>query len=227
MISRLASASSASSCQHRTTRLVLQELLMRQPTTIAAPSLAVLYRQHREFSSRRNFKKRKGENPFKVLGVTEETKYSVAKKKFLNIAMSHHPDTSDVESEEDRDKLRDIFIGARMAFEQFVEAPDGSILLIEEAELMPDFDAWFEQQTGHKNPFDVDLDPQTMKEVAEMTETVGGGLDRDGGMWQLAKMVTNAVNSGGDASAMLRLEAGAFNGPNRQITGELRRRRKK
>jgi hypothetical protein len=192
---------------------------------VAASQSSML--QYRNFSSRRNFKKRKGANPFKVLGVSEEAKYAVVKKKFLKIAMSNHPDTADVESEEDRDKLRDIFISARIAFEQLVEAPDGSIVLKEEAELMPDFDDWFQQETGHKNPFDVDMDPQTMKEVAEMTETVGGGLDRDGGMWQLAKMVTNAVNAGGDAASMLKLEAGELNSHNRQLNGKLRRRRRK
>lgn len=30
----------------------------------------------------------------------------------------------------------------------------------------------------------------TMKEVAKITETVKGGLDRDGGMWTLTRMVT-------------------------------------
>lgn len=202
-------------------RTVLQELLLKQPKL--SPTLS----PYRDFSSRRNFKKRKGENPFKVLGVKEEAKYSVAKQKFLKIAMNNHPDTADVDNEEDRDKLRDIFISARRAFEQLIEAPDGSILLKEEAELMPDFDQWFQQETGLKNPFDVEMDPQTMKEVAEMTERDGGGLDRDGGMWQLAKMVTNAVNSGGDANAMLRLEGGAINTQNRQIDGQLRRRKKR
>lgn len=205
--------------------LVRKSLILRIPPAAASQPGSML--QFRDFSSRRNLKKRKGENPFKVLGVSEEAEYKVVKKKFLKIAMSNHPDTADVESEEDRDKLRDIFINARRAFEQLVEAPDGSILLKEEAELMPDFDDWFQQETGYKNPFDVDMDPQTMKEVAEMTERDGGGLDRDGGMWQLAKMVTNAVNSGGDAASMLKLEAGDVNAHNRQLNGELRRRRKK
>eukprot|EP00567_Pseudictyota_dubia_P010124 CAMPEP_0197462716 /NCGR_PEP_ID=MMETSP1175-20131217/59883_1 /TAXON_ID=1003142 /ORGANISM="Triceratium dubium, Strain CCMP147" /LENGTH=64 /DNA_ID=CAMNT_0042998297 /DNA_START=15 /DNA_END=205 /DNA_ORIENTATION=- len=43
-----------------------------------------------------------------------------------------------------------------------------------------EFDAWFEHETGHSNPFQFDLDPATMREVADMTEEIGGGLDRDG-----------------------------------------------
>ena len=202
-------------------RILLRQVVGQQPLIIAAPLLF----ENRYFSSRRNLKKKK-DNPFKILGITEETPYAEAKKHFLTVAMDNHPDTSKVDSDEDRDKSRDIFIAARRAFEQLVRAPDGSILLKEEAEEMPDFDDWFRHETGHKNPFDINLDPQTMKEVAAMTEEVGGGLDRDGGMWQLAKSIAAAVNSGADATAMLRLEAGEVNNKSRRIDGELRRRRK-
>ena len=86
---------------------------------------------------------------------------------------------------------------------------------------------WFLNETGHSNPFQVDLDPATMREVAEMTDDIGGGLDRDGGMWTLAKMVSNTVKSGQDAKNMLRLEAGKRKEeiPPGQM-GKLRRRRK-
>lgn len=141
--------------------------------------------------------------------------------------MENHPDTANVKNDSEKEKMRDIFIKARTAFEKLVEAPDGSILLQEEAEKMPDFDSWFQKETGLKNPFDIDLDPQTMKEIAEMTEDVGGGLARDGGMWQLAKMVTNSVQGGEDAASILKLEGGQYNPKNRQIDGELRRRRKR
>ena len=64
-----------------------------------------------------------------------------------------------------------------------------------------------------------------MKEVAAMTETIGGGLDRDGGMWALARMVTASVKAGSDAAVMLRLESGDVK--DRVINGQLRRRRKR
>mmetsp|Transcript_27946 Transcript_27946/g.41267 ORF Transcript_27946/g.41267 Transcript_27946/m.41267 type:complete len:211 (+) Transcript_27946:76-708(+) len=178
----------------------------------------------RLFSSRG---KKREENPFKILGIRESADYAAAKRSFLQIAMKNHPDTSNVENESEKEKMRDIFMKARKAFEKLVEAPDGSVLLKEEADKMPDFDSWFQQETGLKNPFDIDLDPATIKEIAEMTEEMGGGLARDGGMWQLAKMVTDSAQQGGDAASILKLEGGQYEAKDRRIDGELRRRRKR
>ena len=64
-----------------------------------------------------------------------------------------------------------------------------------------------------------------------MTEDMNVGLDRDGGMWTLAKMVTSAVKSGGEAGTLLRLDAGDVkdgpNGAGGSSTGPLRRRRRR
>eukprot|EP00537_Pseudo-nitzschia_pungens_P011907 CAMPEP_0172385332 /NCGR_PEP_ID=MMETSP1061-20121228/3003_1 /TAXON_ID=37318 /ORGANISM="Pseudo-nitzschia pungens, Strain cf. pungens" /LENGTH=185 /DNA_ID=CAMNT_0013114299 /DNA_START=696 /DNA_END=1254 /DNA_ORIENTATION=- len=140
--------------------------------------------------------------------------------------MSNHPDThGDGLTEKEKDAMRDRFIEARMAFEMLVEDPeDGTAILVEEKEDRDgNFDSWFRNETGLKNPFDVDIDPETMKEVAEMTEKLGGsqGMDRDGGMWALARMVTSAVKSGGDAASILRLEAGDVKGPGPVPGGKL------
>ena len=81
--------------------------------------------------------------------------------------------------------MRNTFIDARIAFELLAEDTDGMVVL--KAEKIDDeesnFDSWFHNETGLKNPFDIDLDPQTMKEIAETVEKMGGdqGLDRDGG----------------------------------------------
>jgi hypothetical protein len=166
------------------------------------------------------------DDPYTILGIDEGTPYKVAKKRFLKIAMEHHPDTANVKADEDRNRLRDVFITARLAFEKLIETPDGFIMLKEDASQLGNFDDWFKKETGMRNPFDVDLDPQTMKEVAEMTEECGGGLDRDGGMWQLAKSITAIHNSGGNADSVFRLEAGEISYRHRTIDGELRRRRK-
>lgn len=178
------------------------------------------------FSSR---KKKKKNCPFRILGISPEAEYKVAKTTFLKIAMENHPDTAIVETEEDRIKLREIFIKARRAFESLAEAPDGSIVLQEHVDEMggsQNFDSWFRQETGHDTPFQF-MSEETMKEVAEMTESVGGGLDRDGGMWTLANMVTNAVKGGAkDGMDMLRLEAGELKRTNDQIDGVLRRKRR-
>lgn len=188
--------------------------------------------QLRYFDHRKRRKKRKSKkDPFKVLGIPEASLYKHVKKKFLRIAMANHPDTHDEDmSEEEKEEMRDIFIAARKAFESLVEDDDGTAILKEDAEdAMENFDSWFKSETGLKTPFAFDMDPETMKEVAKMTDELGGdsGLDRDGGMWALARMVRSTVKAGGDASTMLRLEAGDANERDRRINGSLRRRRKR
>jgi hypothetical protein len=190
--------------------------------------------QYRYFDARKKQRKKRksaSKNPFKILGVPEgATLFKDVKKKFLQIAMKNHPDTvGDDVTDEDRDKMREVFIKARMAFESLAEDPmDGTAILKEELDdAMENFDSWFKNETGHDSPFQFDMDPETMKEVANMTETMGGGLDRDGGMWALARMVTAAVKSGSDAATMLRLESGDVKERDRSINGGLRRRRKR
>ena len=100
--------------------------------------------------------------------------------------MDNHPDMhSEGLSEEEQDAMRDRFIEARMAFERLEEdLSDGKAILIEERiDREENFDSWFKNETGLKNPFDLNIDPEVMKEVAEMTEKMGGkqGMERDGG----------------------------------------------
>lgn len=156
--------------------------------------------------------------------------YALVKKTFLQLAMKHHPDTTTATTPEELEKHKQLFMEMREAFERIVEGPDGRAILREETEKNQqacwhdenEFNSWFHQETGHDMPF---MDAQTMKEVAEMTETVGGGLDRDGGMWTLARMVTQNLKNGGDGMDVLRLEAGDVR--SREINGVLRRRRKR
>jgi hypothetical protein len=209
------------------TRLFVRTATLRSPPLRFYPPAA-------SFSSYRNQqyhklrKKKKQVDPFQILGIAvTERKDSIlfkdVKKTFLRIAMEHHPDTISKRDEESMANSRDIFIAAREAFEQIVEGPNGlATLRSEAAKDSEDFEDWFKQETGHDLPF---MDAATMKEVAKMTETVGGGLDRDGGMWTLARMVTNSVKSGGDARDVLRLEAG--DGVGNGIDGVLRRRRRR
>mmetsp|Transcript_24524 Transcript_24524/g.37792 ORF Transcript_24524/g.37792 Transcript_24524/m.37792 type:complete len:268 (-) Transcript_24524:201-1004(-) len=165
--------------------------------------------------------------PFKTLGVSKSAKYKKVKTMFLQIAMSHHPDTNKAETEEQEKKYREAFIKARQAFESLMESEDGGVMLkpLEEETSDQEFDNWFMKETGHSSPYSF-LDPQTMKEVAEMEENIGHGLDRDGGMWTLAAMVSNAVKDGKDGASLLRLEAGEVKEVNGHIDGELRRTRR-
>lgn len=210
--------------------------LTKQGCSLAIPEQEPLHNrlQIRYFDHRKKAKKKSKkakDNPFKVLKIPEgATLYKDAKRKFLRIAMENHPDTIDDDvSDEDRTKMRDIFIRARIAFEGLAEDPsDGLAILKDDLEdAMENFDSWFQSETGLTTPFQFDLDPETMKEVASMTEKIGGGLDRDGGMWALARMVTASVKAGSDAATPLRLEAGDVKDQNRTINSSLRRRRRR
>ena len=187
-----------------------------------------------------NFSTQHSPCPFRALRISKKSPYKNARKAFLKMAMHNHPDVlkqrMDEESpdyEKEAKKAVDKFMKARKAFESIVEDPDsgGCMLRIEaEAEEMMNdeqFDAWFESETGFRNP-QFDLDPKTMREVAEATASMGGGLDRDGGMWTLANMVSNSVKEGKKAGSTLRLEAGEVKDtiPVEEFEGKLRRRRR-
>ena len=92
------------------------------------------------------------------------------------------------------------------------------------------YSAWFLNETGRSNPYQFDLDPATIREVADMTEKLGGdfgGGERDGGMWSLARMISQTVKSGKDAASLLRLEAGEIKDNNTADSGDGRIRRRR
>jgi hypothetical protein len=176
--------------------------------------------------------------PFRTLNIPKDSKYTHAKKSFLKIAMKHHPDTVGNDCEETKSKSQHIFMQCRKALESLEECPQtGLAILKTEAELKrsmsnEEFDTWFEEETGHQTPFQFDLDPKVMREVASMHSEMEGshGLDRDGGMWHLASMISSAVKSGKEngAESILKLEAGAMgSGGEVEASGKLSRRRKK
>jgi DnaJ-class molecular chaperone len=193
-----------------------------------------------EFSTRRKTKK-SSPCPFFVLGVPKTgAKYATAKKNFLKVAMNNHPDVMKQRLDEDSEDFEkemksavDKFMRAKAAFEEIVEDDDGMCMLRIQAKAMDEmmnneqFDAWFLNETGKTNSYgDFDLDPKTMREVAEATAKMGGGLDRDGGMWTLATMVSNSVKDGKNAASTLKLQAGAMkDGEEQNYEGTLRRRR--
>ena len=66
-----------------------------------------------------------------------------------------------------------------------------------------------------------------MREVAEAAETMGGGAERDGGMWGLARMIGNTVKDGKEKGNVLKLEAGEIQSDeDLNLEGTLRRRRR-
>jgi len=179
---------------------------------------------HRTFASQyyKLKRKKKGPDPFAVLGVSTDDSYKAVKAAFLQIAMQHHPDTTLADTDEKKEEHREIFVKAQTAFETLIEGPNGNAILREDSDKAWDeaeIDQWFREETGHDMPF---MDAATMKEVAEVTKSMGadaGGLDRDGGMWTLARMVTENVKKGGDGKDILALEAGTVR--DRAIDGVL------
>jgi hypothetical protein len=169
-------------------------------------------------------------DPFVALGIVRSPslKYTTVKSTFLKIAMKYHPDTTQqkVISDDEREKNKDLFVMSRKAFEAIMAGPDGIAILKTEAddyvEEEENFEEWFKSETGYDMPF---MDAATMREVAEMTDTVGGGLDRDGGMWTLARMIANTVKAGGDVKSVLQLDAGVVR--DRSVDGILRRKRRR
>jgi len=187
-------------------------------------------RQH-NFSSR---VKIKAACPYRTLNIPKDATYKQAKKSFLLIAMKHHPDTVGDDCEATQKKSQDIFMRCRKALESLEECEDtGKCILKSEADVKrsmsnEEFDDWFKEETGHNNPFAFDLDPKVMREVAEMHDDMAGshGLDRDGGMWHLASMVSSAVKSGKEgAESILKLEAGSIQDV--EAKGKLDKRRKR
>ncbi|KAL7556364.1 hypothetical protein ACA910_006290 [Epithemia clementina (nom. ined.)] len=182
------------------------------------------FRQHDEPRKPRKLGK---DSPFSVLGVSEAEDYKAVKRNFLKLAMKHHPDTAQARTKDEVALNREIFMNIRAAFESIVEGPQGIAILRSESDKKweeEELNNWFKQETGGFDmPF---LDPKTIKEVADMTTKLGGdaGLDRDGGMWTLARMVTQNVKSGGDGASILQLEAGEER--SREINGILRRKRR-
>jgi hypothetical protein len=185
--------------------------------------------------------------PFKTLNIPKDSTYTDARKAFLRIAMKCHPDKLDASKQDEKTiaKSRDIFVKCRLALESLVEDEHTGLCLhrrdVEATSRLEDeysnfmsdeeFDSWFAKETGHSNPFQFDLDPATMREVADMHADMAGshGLDRDGGMWHLASMVANAVKSGkeGGAESLLRLSAGHINDDDVEAEGKLDYRRSK
>ena len=142
--------------------------------------------QHSQEKRQRKRQKQKREDPFHVLGLkaSDKVDYNTVKRTFLQIAMQHHPDTTNADTEQERDEHRDIFVAARKAFERIVEGPDG-LAVVRSDETAATFDdeealnEWFHQESGGLDmPF---MDLQTRKEVSRVMEEIGGGLDRDGG----------------------------------------------
>lgn len=211
-------------------------------------NLGIKY-NNRFFSSRKLKEKAMEEQcPFEILGVPNDVLYANVKKAFLKLAMEHHPDmvlkglsseTATADHEKLKEKAQRRFIEIRQAFEKLRPLECGRAVLadgrdininVASDEAVDEFDDWFYSETGQHAPFgSFQIDRETIMEVAKMEGEVQHGLDRDGGMWQLAGMISNSVKqgegkSGSGAENILRLEMGDVN--EQSNTSKRRRRRR-
>jgi len=107
-------------CRQRTRQFLFHNSSLLSATCTSVPTLipckraysssrvlSFAYRKEREHSHLRKLQKKK-DNPFKVLGLDynpddnddEPIPYTVVKQAFLQIAMSHHPDTASADTKE-------------------------------------------------------------------------------------------------------------------------------
>ena len=140
----------------------------------------------------------RSDNPYEVLGIHKSATYDEAKRRFFELALQHHPDTSKSNNpnssnntNEDRDKNMKEFIRFRQAFEALREGKDGTIYTSDEEDGSlwssdEEFNAWFYEETGHADIM-FRMDIKTRKEVIDVFKNQAqGGLDR-GGIWEMAR----------------------------------------
>jgi len=155
--------------------------------------------------------------PFCALGVPKNSSYKHVKNAFLALALKHHPDTS-----EDKGASTRLFIKILSAFDQIKELPNGTAALRDvndrsDAYMTSEkFESWFFTETGKHSPNisshgRLELSRETIREISEMTKVMDcGGLDR-GGMWDLAKTISqNVKDNGNEGGGILQLDCRNF-----------------
>jgi DnaJ-class molecular chaperone len=141
-------------------------------------------------------------NPFDILGIPKASSYQEVKRRFVELALKHHPDLSDEQGDSTE------FVRVRQAFEMIRETEDGRAKLSSAGDGSgwsdEEFQAWFFEETGHQDLL-FRMDRATRKEVVEVANSQSqGGLDR-GGMWEMARSMAEQEES-------LRKKKGDFRG---------------
>ena len=180
--------------------------------------------------------------PFATLGLakSKEPSYAEVKNRFQQLALEHHPDRIAATNQEDSstNKLTSEeatmrFVRYRTAFEAIVDDGSGSAVLREDfdfrklmseqshgdttnaasatAQHVPNYD-----DMSHRH-----IDPQVLREVAELAEDMApGGLDK-GGLWQFAASMRETAKRGDLPPLQMSV------GDNASKTKTRRRRRKR
>jgi hypothetical protein len=191
--------------------------------------------------------------PFKVLGLKPTTTtYKEVQLAFRKLALRYHPDTANnnlYQHGDDTDhnngammsSSSSSFTEIREAFEAIVEGPNGEAILRNNNDYTVSSSSfngsYGEESVSHNhnkrpppphdnnNLFHSSINPQILREVAQVAEEMNpGGLDK-GGMWQYANMVNRMAKEDGLPPLQLGREDDDNNAERR--SGSVVRRRRK
>ena len=161
--------------------------------------------------------------PFEILGLARDCTYDQVKKEFLRLAMRTHPDMV-VTSATDKQTAEIRFVEIRAAFERIKPTENGQARVIDDFDRFhkksgdnsnvatdeaDDFDSWFYSETGSQPLTQIYLDHKAKREVRDFLKAnpTPGGIDR-GGMWHLARMVSEYSNDNSNREHVYRVESG-------------------
>ncbi len=187
-----------------------------------------------ERTKKRNFSQIRSDNPYEILGISKSATYAEAKKRFLELALKHHPDHASTDNPGDQivSKKPDDFIRFREAFESLKESMDGKITEVEEGDSTwtdEEFLAWYYEETSQSD-LTLKMDMKTRKEVIDVVKSAQsqGGLDR-GGIWEWARRMAEEEEIIKEKKNKIKRTVGLGAGAKSSdaTTSSLRRRRKK
>ena len=173
--------------------------------------------------------------------------YEEVRVAFRELALKHHPDTNNGRNNNSNDSnssAKEEFTRIRQAFESIMEGPNGMAILRDgdvsystistyddenesnDTTTNDNYNSFQDEQNGYLHP---SINPQILREVANVAEEMNpGGLDK-GGMWQYANMIKNmAEKKGKDGLPPLRVggKEGEDKGGGGGISGRRRRGRR-
>lgn len=176
------------------------------------------------------------DNPYEVLGVSNTATYTQVKKRFLELAMKHHPDRAANENSSSDDNVNKQngvkdFIRFRQAFERIQEDANGMTTVGDGDDAShqwtdEEFNAWYSEETGRDSSLTFRLDMKTRQEVIDVVKKQAqGGLDR-GGIWEWARRLAEEDEIMRENTKKFKRKVGISAEPSTS-SSNLRRRRKK
>ena len=181
--------------------------------------------------------------PSLSLPIPTTTTYKEVQLAFRKLALRYHPDTANNNSNQhgdDTDHNNGVMMSSssssfteiREAFEAIVEGPNGEAILRKNYDYTASsFNGSYGEESDKRptpphdnnNLFHSSINPQILREVAQVAEEMNpGGLDK-GGMWQYANMVNRMAKEEGGLPP---LQLGDDNNA-KSRSGVARRRRKR